>query len=459
MRSLFWKIFSSVWLANIIIMVGTTHTILVLAQRDAREEQIIAEARQLTEQILQENINNKQRWTFNPKRPESPSLLPLTTGLGAMPSLHFDKHLQIRTESGELVFGPSGDLREESAKSIAFTFTAKGGDLYQVVTIPPEEPMFILEDLTKRMQSISMLVIFFVSGIVSLMLTVIITRPVKRLSRHTRELAQGQLNTRVSGSLLHREDEIGDLAREFNNMAEQLGLLIESRQQLLHDVSHELRAPLARLQAAAAIAQAKAGESAQAPLNRMEQECGRINALIQEILDFARLEKRQDDNQPIELMTFLEGIASDVRYEYPSHPVQLLPPVKPTPWEGSEELLRRAIENILRNACKHTPDNTPIDMALKTTKTNHVITLRDHGPGVDEADIEHLFTPFYRAGSGVAEGFGLGLSIAARAVHHHRGDITACNAQGGGLEVTIELPRNHKLRKKSTKKRANKSKH
>ncbi|MGM0564252.1 MAG: ATP-binding protein [Pseudomonadota bacterium] len=443
LRSLFWKIFVAVWLANIAIMVGTTHTILMLAQRDAREEKVIAEARAITEEILQQNDSDASGWRFRRgEKSNSPSLLSLTPGLNNLPSMYFENRIQIRTESGKLVFGPEGDLREQSDKSIAFTFTARGGDLYQVITLPPEEPMFILEDLTKRMQSISMLVILVVSGLVSLALTFVITRPIKRLGRHARELALGQLNTRVSGNLLHREDEIGDLAREFNNMADQLGYLIESRQQLLHDVSHELRAPLARLQAAAAIAQSKSDERAVPPLERIDQECLRINALIQEILDYARLEQRESERRAVDLSALLNEVAGDVRYEYPGRPIRLKMPSRPLVLNGSEELLRRAIENILRNACKYTPEGTAVDIALKVERQQVEVRLRDHGPGVGEDEVEQLFSPFFRgADKQDGEGFGLGLSIAARAIRHHHGQISAHNAEGGGLEVLITLPR------------------
>lgn len=445
MRSLFWKIFAAVWFANIVIMVGTTHTVLMMTRMEAREERVRKEARAVAEEILRDPGRHQAMWV-DPWRAEPNQRYEydfVSGELRPLPPFLFDAEIQILAPNGRIIFGPkSTDLRKVSDNTVEFTVIGGDQKTYRVLALPPEEPIFVMEELARRMQSVSMLVILVVSGLVSFLLTALITRPVKRLGKHARHLAAGNLDARVEGKLIEREDEIGDLAREFNLMADRLSSLIHSKQQLLHDVSHELRAPLARLQTAAAITQQKSGDEPIPTIARIEQECSRMDALIQEILNLARLEQTEIPLEAVDLAQLLESLVEDVRYEYAEHPLQLQLPERHKRIQADAELLRRALENILRNACKHTPSGTAIDLQLHYSRHWAEITIRDHGPGVSEEDIELLFAPFYRAGKQMhTEGFGLGLSIAARAVDRHRGHISASNHPEGGLQITLQLPR------------------
>ncbi|MGI9285240.1 MAG: sensor histidine kinase [Pseudomonadales bacterium] len=339
---------------------------------------------------------------------------------------------------GELVFGKPQQHADHRAH-IEFKFTSGADNVYKIVSDRPQPPRFVMGWLA-RMHSIGFVFILLASAFVSLLLTWMITRPLKNLGAHARHLASGDFATPMERKLLKRGDEIGDLAQEFDGMANRLGEMIESRQQLLHDVSHELRAPLARLQAAAALNQQRGASLDAATLQRVERECERMDKLIQQILDYARTEQEQALAEPIDLDALLEELVADVRLEYNTHPISLQLSEESTTVQGNGELLRRAFENVLRNACKHTAEGTAVDVNLSRQTDTILLSIRDHGPGIEEQDVAQLLEPFYRAGNSMhGDGFGLGLSIAARAIEKHAGRIDAVNHPQGGLQVSISL--------------------
>ena len=227
-------------------------------------------------------------------------------------------------------------------------------------------------------------------------------------------------------------------------MANTLNNLINSKQQLLHDVSHELRAPLGRLQAIAAIMQQQPDNSNQKMVKRVERECIRMNELIQEILEYSRmhydLEGRRTPSS-INLSVLLRKLVEDVQQEYPLHPIKLNYHDELLNITGHANRLNRAFENILRNACKHTPEKTSIDISAQQVNRHIEIQIRDHGPGVDEKNLAGLTTPFFRAGgTKQAVGYGLGLSISQRIISHHLGMMNISNHPQGGLLISVIFP-------------------
>ncbi|MFT4171224.1 MAG: ATP-binding protein, partial [Rhodocyclaceae bacterium] len=268
-----------------------------------------------------------------------------------------------------------------------------------------------------------------------------LARPIDRLRTGFDDLAEGRLDTRIGDDVTRRADELGQLGRDFDNMAQRLGQLVESRDRLLHDVSHELRSPLARLQVAVELARQQP-ETTPVALDRIERESQRLDALVGQVLTIARMESgaqmvREDY---VELNELLRTIADDAAFESADgtriritgdvHDDILI--------RGQGELLYRAFENIVRNAMRHTPDGTEVEVAVSRAPDAVTVRIADHGPGVPEADLRAIFEPFHRGSN--SGGYGLGLAIAQRAVDAHGGRITAVN--DGGLAVSILLPLN-----------------
>jgi two-component system, OmpR family, sensor kinase len=278
---------------------------------------------------------------------------------------------------------------------------------------------------------------------VSALLAWYLARPIRSLRWAFRAAADGRLDTRVRPLMKGRRDEIADLGAEFDQMAQQLQKLVAAQRRLLHDVSHELRSPLARLQAAIGLARqdpARLGPS----LDRIEREAARLDELVGEVLALARLEggTAAGATETVDLADLVAGIAADARFEAEATDRKLaLESADHVLVRGRTELLHRAIENVVRNAVKYTAEATTVEIHLSSSGGRARLTVRDHGPGIPPADAERIFEPFYRSAlSPSPEGFGLGLAIAYAAVAAHGGTIRAANAPSGGLLVTVELP-------------------
>lgn len=287
-----------------------------------------------------------------------------------------------------------------------------------------------------------------IGGILSLWLARYLANPIERLRHATRAYAKGDFSQRVGPTLGKREDEIVDLAYALDDMAERLDALLSAQRNLLRDVSHELRSPLARVQAALGLA-CQSGHGPEKALARIEHEMDRLNEMIGTILSMSRLESGTEvpRNEVFDLFDMLIGIAEDARIESAALGAQiLLEGELHASFQGNPELIHSAFENIVRNAVRHSGagDAITIHVAQEADpqgRTMHVIRVSDEGPGVPEDMLEKIFEPFVTANSARAsEGVGLGLSIARRAIVAHAGKMYAENIAGGGLVVTIMLP-------------------
>ncbi|MDX8405326.1 MAG: ATP-binding protein [Mariprofundus sp.] len=282
---------------------------------------------------------------------------------------------------------------------------------------------------------------------VSWLLTRMFTGPIRQLQHTAIRLGRGDLTTATPGNLSGRKDELGDLARSFDTMTGQLAMLINSQQQLLRDISHELRSPLARLQVALELARNEAGENAAAELDRIELEAERLNELIGEVLTLARFEQGavQASLQTIALDQVLRDIAEDAAFEAAAMDKTVTcVALAPCSIMADSIWIRRALENVIRNAIRHTTSSVEISLTVPTQAKQLHIMIRDHGKGVDEAQLPRLFDPFFRASEARehdGSGYGLGLAIAKRAIDMHFGKIIARNHPDGGLQVEISLPR------------------
>jgi signal transduction histidine kinase len=281
-----------------------------------------------------------------------------------------------------------------------------------------------------------------------------ISRPIKSLRGAFESVAGGDLKTRVGAEIGGRRDELADLGRDFDHMASRLQAVLEGQRRLLHDVSHEMRSPLARMQAAIGIArQGQEGKGGQAPsseklaaaIERVERETVRIDALVGELLTLARLDAgvAQGQTEAVNVSELLEGIVEDARFEAQAvqREVDFDSDGEEATLQGRAELLHRVFENVIRNAVKHTMPGTRVLVASRLEAGQLKVRVEDRGPGVREHELESIFEPFFRASSSEGtDGHGLGLAIARRVVQTHGGSIRASNREGGGLRVEIVLP-------------------
>ena len=274
--------------------------------------------------------------------------------------------------------------------------------------------------------------------------------PVLAIHRTVHRLAKGDLSARISQEdpvLARRGDELGELARDFDRMAERLEGAQATQRQLLLDISPELRSPLARLSVALELGRRRCPPDAHASLDRIEREAERMNALIGEILTVARLDATPESlrREPIDLRELLQELVADADFEARADGKEVASEsaCASAVVSGDAVLLRRAIENVLRNAVRHGSEKGTVAVTLREISGGYRILIRDRGPGVAPEDLEKLGTPFWRAQSDrstATGGYGLGLSIAVRAMARLGGSLSFENADGGGLEVTLELP-------------------
>ena len=292
----------------------------------------------------------------------------------------------------------------------------------------------------------NVLLTIVVSGMVCFAMARYLAAPLREVRDVSYRLAAGDLQARVGPAVGVRRDEIGDLVRDFDRMAARIEALVHSQNQLLSDISHELRSPLARLNVSLELARRRAGDAAQPDLDRLEAEASRMTELIGRILALSRAET-PDAAHPFELVDLREVVSvvadnaeyeaqeqgKTVRFECLADPLVM----------GDAELLASAVDNVVRNALRYTPATSSVDVRLEVVESEAVLAVRDHGPGVPEGELERIFTPFHRVDAGRgrdAGGAGLGLAIARRAVALHKGSLSAALAESGGLVVTMRLP-------------------
>ncbi len=275
-----------------------------------------------------------------------------------------------------------------------------------------------------------------------------VARPIRHLRDAFAAVSLGRLETRVGPLMGRRRDEVADLGRDFDGMALRLQALITAQRSLLHDVSHELRSPLARLQAAIGLARQNP-HRLESSLDRIEREAERVDELVGELLALSRLEALVADPslerpERTDLVDLVASIAADADFEaQASGRFVAFSGEGQIPGEVRVELLHRAVENVVRNAIKFTAEGTTVEVGVAGSARGDeaLVTVADRGPGVAPAELESIFEPFHRGSAAPAgPGFGLGLAIARRAVEAHGGHVGASNREGGGLLIEIRVP-------------------
>jgi two-component system sensor histidine kinase CpxA len=295
--------------------------------------------------------------------------------------------------------------------------------------------------------AIRLLLLLTVSFLSCWLLAKSFTKPLIAIQKASKDIGEGKLATRIT-KFDQRSDEFGDLARSFNQMAEQLENNITAHQRLLGDVSHELRSPLTRLQLAVALAEKNMGNNVeqQKHLTRCETEVDRLDEMIADVLTLSRLEHNHNafTADDIDLRNLVEGVVNDCQYFASSKSVTItLKANGNCPILADSKLLASAISNVVNNAVKYSPKEQLVTVELSEQNGQITLSVSDNGPGVPNDMTEKLFIPFFRVTDGrerSSGGTGLGLAIAQQAIRFHQGEIIAQNQTSSGLKVIITLP-------------------
>jgi len=287
----------------------------------------------------------------------------------------------------------------------------------------------------------------FISFILCLLLARSFSKPIATIKKAATELGKGNLATRVKG-ITKRNDELGQLANSFNQMAEQLQQNQSAQQRLLGDVSHELRSPMTRLQMALGLAQQESTTKStrEQYLQRCQLEVDRLNKMIEEALVLSRLENTLQtiEKEHLDFTALLQNIIREEQFIANDKSIIItLDPTIAVELPGDPNLLFSAISNVLTNAVKYSPEHSTVNVALSVNEKTVSLIICDNGIGVPPQSLTELFTPFYRvnlARDRNTGGTGLGLAIAKQAIIAHQGNIFAKNNETKGLSVTIQLP-------------------
>jgi len=447
MRSLFLKIFLSFWLAQALFLVLAT--LVTLAIRQQAESAWEAEQAQILSQAVQAYETGGQATLV-----QYLDQVRQSQGVRAYLLDENDHELSGRRLPDWAKDGErrrprpprGGFLGWMAARPQRQSITSASGHRYTLVMFPPPHGPF--GDL--GIHGLGIFIAIISSGLVCYLLARYLTSPVVRLRAATQKLAAGDLTARAGVPPPGRHDEIAELVRDFDTMADRLETSVKAQARLLNDISHELRSPLARLNVALGLSRQRSGPEAQSALERIELEANRLNELIGRLLTIARLESGDQAMKkvPIRLQQLIGEIAQDAEFEAQSRKCRVdVTKVDDCTVMGDRSLLSSAIENVVRNAIQYTREGTDVQIGLEckqgTRETEAVIKISDFGPGVPDEALDKLFRPFYRiddARGRQTGGVGLGLAIAERAVRLHAGTIQASNRSEGGLMIEIRLP-------------------
>jgi signal transduction histidine kinase len=447
MTSLYWRIFLSFWVALALILVGTVLVVIGGDQQRQFSKSWIHRAElyaQATQAFESGGANALRDWLQRAQQADVSAGIFVSDSSGRE-MLGRPVPDYLREPPGR--FGSAG---HPTIRSVGGPLVLVGpdGKTYHVMVGPLRSGPHLFGELEMPTVSAATLAIaLVVSAVVCFFLARYLVSPVDQLRRAMRQIASGDLDTRVSQKLKGRHDELGLLASDLDMMSERVRNLLESKQQLLRDVSHELRSPLARLQLALSLARRHENSGVERHLNRINCEADRLEELIARTLKLARLERpaHELERAPLDIADLLTNIVADVGIEADAHGCSVaLRAEQSLRMNGDPELLRSALENVIRNAVRYAPTASSVGIDARCIEGERIeVVVRDSGPGVPEKDLELIFEPFYRvdaARNRAVGGDGLGLAIAARAVAIHGGTIQARNLEAGGLCVQLTFP-------------------
>jgi signal transduction histidine kinase len=450
MKSLFLKIFLSFWLAQALFLVLAI--LVTVAMRPARE---ISAVEALQSKILAEAVDSYQS--------------------GGTPKLHdYLRTLRETQHVRAFLFSEQGNLAGHGAppwvtdtasgrrrtadtllgrlnphfQLLRSSMTGSDGHRYVlVIELPPEQNAVFGP---KGVPVLAILIGVISSGLVCYFLAQFLTSPILRLRTATQKLASGDLSARAGGGSSRAGDEVSQLVRDFDLMAERIENLVRAQSRLLKDISHELRSPLARLTVALELARQRSGPDAEGVLDRISLESSRMNELIGSLTTIARLESGPGSVRKVsvQLENLVQEVAHDADFEAQARNCQVECEVlDELPVNGDPGLLHSVLENVVRNATRYTREGTTVKIRAERTPAGvpaeAVIRVSDSGPGVPADELDKIFQPFYRiddARGRSTGGVGLGLAITDQAVRLHGGRVKASNLPEGGLLVEIRIP-------------------
>jgi two-component system sensor histidine kinase CpxA len=438
MLSLFWKLFLTMWLS----IVGFSATIGWLNDKLAREQWAEEPANTFSRGMIRITQRSQQALQLEGRKGLRDELLNI-------PRMTRSHIYVVDGENQELLGRDNAlmQLVERRTGMDTVDFQDAGGSSYTIYTVNRTPPATLLAPGPQG-TALRLVAAAVISALISYFLARSLVTPLEELRKASRKIAAGDLATRVSKTMPRRQDEIGQLAIDFDIMTSRLQAMQQANQRLMQDVSHELRSPLARLNVALEIARKKGVGEIASEIDRIELESQRLETLVNDVLGLLResSETMPRFDEGLDLSALLTDLVEVVNYEVPEgKPGVTWQATVPCDFHGDRELLWRALENLLRNALRYTdPDRgVLLDLVVSKRKSSVRLEVRDFGSGVPEGELEKIFEPFYRVQESRdrdSGGHGLGLSIAANAVHMHGGSIQASNAQDGGLIVSISLP-------------------
>ncbi len=450
MYSLFWKIFFTYWLTILTIelftawftadlseneihpileqqnaefVTSSTQAVSILTSQGLPELHLWLQHKDNLKAVDEIYVINKHREEINNK--------PLPDNVMAILANDYGKQILV-------------DHYQPVKHTLSFKTTTPDGEDYLLISTF-KHPTLVKYLLAPQRVVLSV----FISGLICFFLARYFTSPLAKLRCSTQMLTKGEFDTTALQHLRNRSDEFGALAVDFENMTVRLSDLLNSKRQLLRDISHELRSPLARIRVALGLTRIKYQFTNTDELDRIEGEIARLESLINELLTFVRI--RSSAKPPsticVNIRELLDLIVSDAQYEQQQargkNSIKLHCPHS-IEVKGDAQLLHRAIENIVRNACYYSPDNTVIHIRCTLTTENVRIAIEDFGPGVPNDMLEKIFQPFVRVSSARETdtgGSGIGLAIAKQVIEIHSGSIMAINkTDSNGLIVAITLP-------------------
>ncbi|PYX83700.1 MAG: two-component sensor histidine kinase [Acidobacteria bacterium] len=449
MRSLFLKIFLSYWLAQaLFVVLAILVTLAVRPQTDPRGEYFRINTAMQAAQAYEHGGKAQVANQLEERERSVHDRVFLFDDQGRELSGRRVPQWALQLAAG-VQPKPAGLWgRLEGDRRAAQAIVAPSGKRYTLVIERPAPPHFFFGP--NRTPGLGIFIAILSSGLVCFLLARYLTAPVVRLREATQKLAAGDLTARAGTVGSRRRDEIAELVRDFDGMAERLENLVNAQSRLLNDISHELRSPLARLNVALGLARQRTGPEAAPTLDRMELEANRLNELIGRLLVLARMEGGEEavEKSEIHLEDLVREIAQDAEFEAQGRNCRVkCEVVDDAVVSGNVELLHSAIENVVRNAMRYTQGGTEVEIRLEQIEEANgpqaLVRVSDQGPGVPEASLDKLFQPFYRlddARERQTGGVGLGLAIAERAVRLHGGSVRAANRPAGGLVVELRLP-------------------
>jgi len=436
MRTLFWKLFGAFWLTSIVILTVVVLLSFHLASstNDAldRWEEV-----SLQDVLESSGMEGLRQYLVSPGNfPPGRTVYVVNRNAQDIARRTLPRQLERRVQ--RTWAGIDSRMRDRPRRPprmrLPVLETAEG-ELLVAIPGPAQPPLFGIFSFAHVRW-----VVLGMAGVISLLvfwlLSRSLSRPVTRISATANRLARGDMTARVG---LTGNDEIGQLAAQFDTMASELEAQSKNRRELFRNIAHELRAPLTRMQIATDLLERRP-ENAAEQIERMRYEIERVENLTRQVLTLARAEQLGEATDVTALGPVLEQIVRDAEFEAQARQVKVrcTTPEGELPVKGTAEAIASAIENVVRNAVQMTPAGGEVSVTVSDDDPREV-TVSDSGPGLPEAELEMIFEPFYRVDTN-RPGAGIGLAIAQRVLRQLGGSITAANRPEGGLQIIMRLP-------------------